>query len=396
MSGLDKLDHPEASFDHRDRPILEAEHEAFRSTVREFLGREVRPHHAQWEADGIVPRELWTKAGAQGLLCFDVPEEYGGAGVTDFRYNMVLAEEMTKAGASGPGFPVHTDIIVPYLTSLGTDEQKRRWLPGCVSGETITAIAMTEPGAGSDLQGIRTTAVDKGDHYVLNGSKTFISNGILADLVIVVARTDPEAGHKGISLLVVERGMAGFERGRNLDKMGLKAQDTAELFFEDVEVPKENLLGEEGSGFVSLMTNLPQERLSIATMAAAACEAVLGMCLDYAKEREAFGRPIGKFQHNRFLVAEMATEARIARVFVDDCVRLHNAGKLDTSLAAMAKWWTTELQTKIVDRAVQLHGGYGYMNEYPVARAYVDSRVQTIYGGTTEIQKEIIGRSLGL
>jgi alkylation response protein AidB-like acyl-CoA dehydrogenase len=396
MSGLDKLDHPEASFDHRDRPILEAEHEAFRSTVREFLGREVRPHHAQWEADGIVPRELWTKAGAQGLLCFDVPEEYGGAGVTDFRYNMVLAEEMTKAGASGPGFPVHTDIIVPYLTSLGTDEQKRRWLPGCVSGETITAIAMTEPGAGSDLQGIRTTAVDKGDHYVLNGSKTFISNGILADLVIVVARTDPEAGHKGISLLVVERGMAGFERGRNLDKMGLKAQDTAELFFEDVEVPKENLLGEEGSGFVSLKTNLPQERLSIATMAAAACEAVLGMCLDYAKEREAFGRPIGKFQHNRFLVAEMATEARIARVFVDDCVRLHNAGKLDTSLAAMAKWWTTELQTKIVDRAVQLHGGYGYMNEYPVARAYVDSRVQTIYGGTTEIQKEIIGRSLGL
>jgi alkylation response protein AidB-like acyl-CoA dehydrogenase len=378
------------------RPILEAEHEAFRSTVREFLEREVRPHHAQWEADGIVPRELWTKAGAQGLLCFDVPEEYGGAGVTDFRYNMVMAEEMTKAGASGPGFPVHTDVIVPYLTGFGSDEQKRRWLPGCVSGETITAVAMTEPGAGSDLQGIRTTAVDKGDHYVLNGSKTFISNGILSDLVIVVARTDPDAGHRGISLLVVERGMAGFERGRNLDKMGLKAQDTAELFFEDVEVPKENLLGEEGSGFVSLMSNLPQERLSIATMAAAACEAVLGMCLDYAKEREAFGRPIGTFQHNRFLVAEMATEARIARVFVDDCVRLHNAGELDTSLAAMAKWWTTELQTKIVDRAVQLHGGYGYMNEYPVARAYVDSRVQTIYGGTTEIQKEIIGRSLGL
>jgi acyl-CoA dehydrogenase len=378
------------------RPLLEAEHEAFRSTVRTFLEKEVVPHHAQWEADGIVPRELWTRAGAQGLLCFDVPEEYGGAGVGDFRYNMVVAEELTRAGASGPGFPVHTDIIVPYLTSLGTDEQKRRWLPGCVSGETITAIAMTEPGAGSDLQGIRTTAVDKGDHYVLNGSKTFISNGILADLVIVVARTDAEAGHKGISLLVVERGMAGFERGRNLDKMGLKAQDTAELFFDDVQVPKENLLGEEGSGFVSLMTNLPQERLSIATMAAAACEAVLDMCLAYAKEREAFGRPIGKFQHNRFLVAEMATEARVARVFVDDCVRLHNAGQLDTSLAAMAKWWTTELQTRLVDRAVQLHGGYGYMNEYPVARAFVDSRIQTIYGGTTEIQKEIIGRSLGL
>lgn len=383
-----------------ERPILEPEHESFRQTVRSFLEKEVVPHHAQWEEDGVVPRELWTRAGEQGLLCFDVPDEYGGAGVTDFRYNMVLAEEMTRAGASGPGFPVHTDIIVPYLTGLGTDEQKRRWLPGCVSGETITAIAMTEPGAGSDLQGIRTAAVDKGDHYVLNGSKTFISNGILADLVIVVARTDTQTdgglGHKGISLLVVERGMAGFERGRNLDKMGLKAQDTAELFFDDVVVPKANLLGEEGSGFVSLMTNLPQERLSIATMAAAACEAVLDMCLAYAKEREAFGRPIGKFQHNRFLVAEMATEARIARVFVDDCVRLHNEGRLDTSLAAMAKWWTTELQTKLVDRAVQLHGGYGYMNEYPVAKAFVDSRIQTIYGGTTEIQKEIIGRSLGL
>jgi alkylation response protein AidB-like acyl-CoA dehydrogenase len=383
-----------------ERPILEPEHESFRQTVRSFLEKEVVPHHAQWEEDGVVPRELWTRAGEQGLLCFDVPEEYGGAGVTDFRYNMVLAEEMTRSGASGPGFPVHTDIIVPYLSGLGTDEQKRRWLPGCVSGETITAIAMTEPGAGSDLQGIRTAAVDKGDHYVLNGSKTFISNGILADLVIVVARTDTQTdgglGHKGISLLVVERGMAGFERGRNLDKLGLKAQDTAELFFDDVVVPKANLLGEEGSGFVSLMTNLPQERLSIATMAAAACEAVLDMCLRYAKEREAFGRPIGKFQHNRFLVAEMATEARVARVFVDDCVRLHNEGRLDTSLAAMAKWWTTELQTKLVDRAVQLHGGYGYMNEYPVAKAFVDSRIQTIYGGTTEIQKEIIGRSLGL
>ena len=379
-----------------ERPILEAEHESFRQTVRSFLSNEVVPFHDQWEKDGVVPRELWTKAGAQGLLCFDVAEEYGGPGVDDFRYNMVMAEELTRAGVNGPGFLVHTDIIVPYLSSLGTDEQKRRWLPGCVSGETITAIAMTEPGAGSDLQGIRTTAVDKGDHYVLNGSKTFISNGILADLVIVVARTDPEAGHKGISLLVVERGMDGFERGRNLEKMGLKAQDTAELFFDNVVVPKENLLGEEGSGFVSLMMNLPQERLSIAMIAAAACEHILELSLSYAKEREAFGRPIGNFQHNRFLIAEMATEARIARVFVDDCVRLHNEGKCDVSLAAMAKWWTTELQTKLVDRAVQLHGGYGYMMEYPVARAYVDSRIQTIYGGTTEIQKEIIGRSLGI
>ncbi|MGZ5416039.1 MAG: acyl-CoA dehydrogenase family protein [Nocardioides sp.] len=379
-----------------ERPILEAEHESFRQTVRSFLEKEVVPFHDRWEKDGVVPRDLWTMAGAQGLLCFDVAEEYGGPGVADFRYNMVMAEELTRVGVNGPGFLVHTDIIVPYISSLGTEEQKQRWLPGCVSGETITAIAMTEPGAGSDLQGIRTTAVDKGDHYVLNGSKTFISNGILSDLVIVVARTDPEAGHKGISLLVVERGMAGFERGRNLEKMGLKAQDTAELFFDNVVVPKENLLGEEGSGFISLMMNLPQERLSIAMIAAAACEHILELSLSYAKEREAFGKPIGKFQHNRFLIAEMATEARIARVFVDDCVRLHNEGKCDVSLAAMAKWWTTELQTKLVDRAVQLHGGYGYMMEYPVARAFVDSRIQTIYGGTTEIQKEIIGRTLGI
>ena len=383
-----------------EREILTDEHEAFRRTVRSFIEKEVTPHHAQWETDGQVSREVWTRAGAQGLLCFDVAEEYGGPGVQDFRYNMVLAEEMTRAGAHGPGFPVHTDIIVPYISSLGTDEQKQRWLPGCVSGETITAIAMTEPGAGSDLQGIRTNAVDKGDHYVLNGSKTFISNGTMADLVIVVARTDTGSdgglGHKGISLLVVEKGMAGFDRGRNLDKVGMHAQDTSELFFDDVVVPKENLLGEEGSGFVSLMTNLPQERLSIAMMAAAACEAVLDLCLAYVKEREAFGRPIGKFQNTRFVIAEMATEAHIARVFVDDCVRRHNAGELDAKLASMAKWWTTELQKKIVDQGVQLFGGYGYMTEYPIAKAFMDSRVQTIYGGTTEIQKEIIGRSLGL
>jgi alkylation response protein AidB-like acyl-CoA dehydrogenase len=291
---------------------------------------------------------------------------------------------------------VHTDIIVPYLISLGTEEQKQRWLPGCVTGETITAIAMTEPGAGSDLQGVRTTAVDQGDHYLLNGSKTFISNGINADLVIVVARTNPEAGHQGISLLVVERGMEGFERGRNLDKIGMHAQDTAELSFTDVRVPKENLLGEEGSGFISLMMNLPQERLIIAAQAAAACEGIVEMCLEYAKTREAFGKPIGKFQHNRFLIAEMATEAKITRVFVDDCVRKHVAGKLDAVEASQAKYWATELQNKLVNQGVQLHGGYGYMLEYPIARAYLDSRISTIYGGTTEIQKEIIGRTLGL
>jgi alkylation response protein AidB-like acyl-CoA dehydrogenase len=309
---------------------------------------------------------------------------------------MVLAEEMTRAGAHGPGFGVHTDIIVPYLSSLGTAEQKQRWLPGCVSGETITAIAMTEPGAGSDLQGIRTAAVDKGDRYLLSGSKTFISNGAMADLVVVVARTNPDAGHQGISLLVVERGMAGFERGRNLSKVGMAAQDTSELFFDGVEVPKANLLGPEGSGFVSLMRNLPQERLSIAVTAAAACEAVLEMSLAYVKEREAFGRPIGTFQNTRFAIAEMATEAHIARVFVDDCVRRHNDGELDAAGASMAKWWTTELQKRTVDQGVQLFGGYGYMREYPIAKAFLDSRVQTIYGGTTEIQKEIIGRSLGL
>ncbi|HEU5456817.1 MAG TPA: acyl-CoA dehydrogenase family protein [Nocardioides sp.] len=379
-----------------DKPsIYTQEHEDFRATVREFLEREVVPHHDQWEKDGQVSREVWTKAGAQGLLCFDVDEAYGGAGVRDFRYNMVVAEEISRVGASGLGFPVHTDVIVPYISSLGTDEQKQRWLPGLVSGELISAIAMTEPGAGSDLQGIRTSAVDKGDHYVVNGSKTFISNGIMSDLVIVVARTNPEAGHQGISLLVVERGMDGFERGRNLEKVGLKAQDTAELFFDNVQVPKENLLGEEGSGFISLMNNLPQERVSIAAIAVAACEHILQLCLDYAKEREAFGRPIGKFQHNRFLLAEMATEVHIARVFVNDCVTKLNAGEVDTALASMAKWWTTELQKKLVDQAVQLHGGYGYMMEYPVARAFVDSRIQTIYGGTTEVQKEIIGRMLG-
>jgi alkylation response protein AidB-like acyl-CoA dehydrogenase len=380
-----------------DRPsIYEQEHEDFRQSVRTFMEKEVVPHHEQWEKDGQVSREVWTKAGAAGLLCFDVDEEYGGAGVKDFRYNTVVAEEMARAGASGPGFPVHTDIIVPYISQLGTPEQKQRWLPGLVSGELISAIAMTEPGAGSDLQGIRTHAVDKGDHYVLNGSKTFISNGILSDVVIVVCRTDPDAGHKGISLLVVERGMKGFDRGRNLDKVGMKAQDTAELFFDDVEVPKENLLGEEGSGFISLMMNLPQERISIAAMAVAAIEQILDLSLAYAKERQAFGRPIGSFQHNRFVLAEMATHAHVARVFVNDCILKLNAGEVDTTLAAMAKWWTTELQKQVTDAGVQLHGGYGYMMEYPIAKAFVDGRIQTIYGGTTEIQKEIIGRSLGV
>ncbi len=376
--------------------LYTSEHEDFRKTARTFYEREVVPFHDQWEKDGIVPRELWLKAGEAGLLCFDVPEEYDGPGVSDFRYNVIVSEEQTRANVSGPGFSVHTDIIVPYIISLGSEEQKKRWLPGTVSGEIITAIAMTEPGAGSDLQGVRTTAVDKGDHYLLNGSKTFISNGINADLVIVVARTDPDAGHKGISLLVVERGMEGFERGRNLDKIGLHAQDTSELSFTDVAVPKENLLGKEGEGFIYLMMNLPQERLIIAAQAVAASELILEMCLDYAKTREAFGKPIGKFQHNRFLIAEMATEVKVTRTFLDDCLRKHLDGKLTPVDAAMAKWWSTELQNKLVNQGVQLHGGYGYMMEYPIAKAFLDSRISTIYGGTTEIQKEIIGRSLGL
>jgi alkylation response protein AidB-like acyl-CoA dehydrogenase len=376
--------------------IYEGEHEDFRATAKAFLEKEVVPFHDQWEKDGIVPRELWKKAGDTGLLCFDVEEEYGGPGIKDFRFNSVLHEEMAKIGASGPGFFVHTDIIVPYISHLGTPEQKARWLPGCVSGDIITAVAMTEPGAGSDLQGVRTTAVDKGDHYLLNGSKTFISNGINADLVIVVAKTNPDAGAHGISLLVVERGMEGFERGRNLDKMGMKAQDTAELSFTDVVVPKENLLGEEGSGFVSLMTLLPQERISVASIAVAAVEQVLELSLDYARTREAFGRPIGRFQNTAFTLAEMATEAYLARLFLNDAVTQLNAGTADTVLASMAKWWTTELQKKFVDQGVQIHGGYGYMMEYPIAKAFVDSRIQTIYGGTTEVQKLIISRHLGL
>ncbi|HEY5421387.1 MAG TPA: acyl-CoA dehydrogenase family protein [Marmoricola sp.] len=378
------------------RDIFDDEHVAFRSAVGTFLDKEVVPFHGQWEKDGVVDREVWRKAGGQGLLGLQLPEEYGGGGTDDFRYNVVIGEEMTTRGVYGAAFPLFNDMIVPYLVASANDEQRRRWFPRLASGELIAAIAMSEPEAGSDLQGIRTTAVDKGDHYVLNGQKTFISNGILADLVIVVARTDPEAGHKGISLLVVERGMDGFERGRNLDKIGQHAQDTAELFFDNVAVPKENLLGEEGAGFRHLMTNLSQERLSIAVSAASACERVLQECLSYVKERTAFGRPIGKFQHTRFTIAEMATETHIARVFIDDCIRRHVAGDLDASTASMAKWWSTELQKRIVDQGVQLFGGYGYMMEYPIARAFVNSRVQTIYGGTTEIQKEIIGRSLGL
>jgi alkylation response protein AidB-like acyl-CoA dehydrogenase len=376
--------------------LYEAEHEAFRAMVRDFLAKEVVPHHAAWEEAGVVDRAVWLKAGEQGLLGIDVPEEYGGGGVKDFRYNAIIAAEISRIGASGLGFTLHNDVVAPYLTELATDEQKARWLPGFVSGELITAIAMSEPGAGSDLQGLKTTAVRDGDDWILNGSKIFITNGLLADLVLVVARTDPEAGARGFSLLAVERGMPGFERGRKLDKVGMKAQDTAELFFEDVRVPGANLVGTEGMGFIHLMTNLPQERLSIAAVAVAASRIVLDLTIQYCKDRTAFGRKIGSFQHNRFVLAEMETEVSIAETFLEKAILEHNAGRFTVEDAAKAKWWTTELQKRVVDQCLQLHGGYGYMLEYPVAKAFLDSRVQTIYGGTTEIMKEIIGRSLGV
>lgn len=379
-----------------ERRLFEPEHEDFRKTVRAFMEKEVVPNHEQWEEDGIVPRELWLKAGELGLLGFMMPEQYGGGGTNDFRYNVVMQEELTRVGASGVGFPLHTDLVSGYLLSYANDEQKARWFPKFCTGEMITAIAMTEPGTGSDLQSIKTTAVRDGDHYVVNGAKTFISNGINADFVIVAVKTDPDAGAMGVSLLVLERGMEGFTRGRNLEKMGLKAQDTAELFFDNVKVPVDNLLGEEGKGFIYLMEKLPQERLTISVVAAAACRAAIDQTLEYVKTREAFGRPIGKFQNTRFVMAELETEQRIAQVFVDRSVEELNAGTLTIEDAAAGKWWTTELQKKTVDACLQLHGGYGYMSEYPISKAYVDTRIQTIYGGTTEIMKEIIGRMMGL
>ncbi|SHM93020.1 acyl-CoA dehydrogenase family protein [Cryptosporangium aurantiacum] len=379
------------------RTLYEDDHEAFRSTARTFMAKEVVPFHEEWESEGLVDRRIWTAAGAQGLLGTDVPEEYGGGGIKDFRYNAVLTEETIAVGASGVGFSLHNDVTAPYLTELTTDEQKQRWLPGFCSGEIITAIAMTEPGAGSDLQGITTHAKRDGSDFVLNGSKTFITNGIHADLVLVVARTDPDAkAAQGTSLIAVERGMPGFERGRNLDKIGMKAQDTAELFFDDVRIPASNVVGELNQGFIHLMTMLPQERLSIAVAAVAGARAVFDRTLEYAKERKAFGRPVGSFQHNRFVLAEIATELEFAETYVEKAILEHNAGRYTVVDAAMAKWWTTELQKRVVDRCLQLHGGYGYMREYPIARAYTDTRITTIYGGTTEIMKEIVGRSLGV
>jgi alkylation response protein AidB-like acyl-CoA dehydrogenase len=379
-----------------ERTLFEPEHELFRESYQKFLAQHVAPNHEKWEEQNIVDRDVWVEAGKQGFLGTAVPEEFGGGGVKDFRYNAIITEETTKGGFSGIGFTLHNDVVAPYLLELSNEEQKQRWLPGFASGELISAIAMTEPGTGSDLQGIKTKAVRDGDHWVLNGSKTFITNGINADIIIVVACTDPDKGAQGFSLLVVERDMPGFERGRNLDKIGMKAQDTAELSFTDVRVPAANLLGEEGMGFFYLMKNLPQERLSIAVVAAAAMESVLESTIQYCRDRKAFGKSIGSFQNTRFVLAELATETTAVRILVDKFIEQLNAEKLTVQEAAMAKWWTTEAQVKLIDRCLQLHGGYGYMKEYPVAKAYMDSRVQTIYGGTTEIMKEIIGRSLNL
>jgi len=379
-----------------EQHLYEPVHEEFRALCREFLTREVTPYHDAWEKAGIVDREIWRKAGATGLLGMDVDEKYGGGGQDDFRFNSVLVEEIVAAGASGLGFGLHNDVVAPYLVQLTTDEQKGRWLPGFCSGDIVTAIAMSEPGAGSDLAGVRTTAVRDGDAYVLNGQKTFITNGELADLVVVVVSTAPAEGAHGLSLIAVERGMPGFERGRRLEKVGLKANDTAELFFTGCRVPAENLIGTENHGFYHLMANLPRERLGIAVAAVAAAESILAMTLDYVRTRQAFGRPVGSFQHNRFLLAELATEVTIARTFLNHCISEYASGRLTVEDAAKVKWWTTELQNKVADRCVQLHGGYGYMLEYPVAKAWLNSRVQTIYGGTTEIMKEIVGRGLGL
>jgi alkylation response protein AidB-like acyl-CoA dehydrogenase len=378
------------------RDLFEPEHDMFRESFRRFLEREVVPRAEEFERDGIMDRAIFARAGAAGFLAMEAPEEYGGGGVKDFRYNTVILEEIaeTAIGGSGLGISLHNDICLPYFLGLCNEEQKRRWLPGICSGELITAVAMTEPGIGSDLASMTTTAVRDGDVYVVNGSKTFITNGVNADLVITAVKTDPTQKHKGMSLLIIERGTPGFERGRNLEKIGLHSQDTAELFFTDARVPVANLLGAEGEGFRYLVTNLPQERLSIAAAGLANARAAYRWTLEYVKERQAFGQPIAAFQNTRFKLAELATEIAVAEAFIDKAILAHNRGELSAEEAAMAKWWCTELQGRATDIGVQLHGGYGFMAEYPIARAYADARVTRIYGGTTEIMKEIIGRSI--
>ena len=382
------------------RRHYESEHLAFADAARSFLDKELVPHYLDWERDGITPRDVFAAAGRGGFLGMAIPDEYGGGGTDDFRFNQAFGEQVSYAGVTGAGLglTLHNDICLPYFLAYCSDEQKQRWLPGIASGELITAIAMSEPGAGSDLAGIRTSAVREspsGDYYTVNGAKTFITNGINADLVITAVRTSAER-HRGLTLLVLERGMAGFDRGRNLAKIGLHSQDTAELSFADVRVPVANRLGDEGAGFAQLVANLPQERISIAIAGLSAAQTAFDHTVAYVRERKAFGNSIGSLQNTKFVLAEIATEIDVAQAFVDACVRALGLGELTADDAAKAKWWCTELQGRVVDRCVQLHGGYGYMLEYPIARAYADARVTRIYGGATEIMKEIIGRSLKL
>jgi alkylation response protein AidB-like acyl-CoA dehydrogenase len=380
------------------RKLFDDEHDEFRSSFRRFVEADMVPRSAQWDEAGIVDREAFEQAGKHGFLGMAIPSEYGGGGSHDFRFNLIVAEELHRVGMNGAalGFALHNDICLPYFLHYANPEQCDRWLPGIARGDQILAIAMTEPGTGSDLASIATSAIRDGDEFVINGSKTFITNGINSDLVVVAVKTDPTLAHKGISLVVVERDTPGFARGRNLDKLGLHAQDTAEMYFTDCRIPVDNLLGTEGQGFVHLVANLPQERLSLAAGGLSGARAALDWTTEYVRQRTAFGVPIGSFQNTRFTLAEVATEVEMGQVFIDRCVEALNAGELTAEDAAMAKWWCTEMQGRVVDRCLQLHGGYGYMNEFPIAKAFVDARVTTIYGGTTEIMKEIIGRSLRL
>jgi len=377
------------------RTLFSPDHETFRDSVRRFMEDEVKPRDEKWQEQGFVDRDAWLSAGKNGFLCMSMPEQYGGSGA-DKLYSMVLFEEQARINNSSLGFGLHSEIVAPYLLNYGSDALKAKYLPKMASGEMIGAIAMSEPGAGSDLQAVKTSAVKKGDCYIVNGSKTFITNGWNCDLVIVVAKTDPAKGAKGTSLVVVDTSMKGFSKGRRLKKLGLKGQDTAELFFDNVEVPAGNLLGQEGNGFIYLMQELPWERMQIAIMAAAKCEAALGWTIDYVNQRKAFGKPVSGFQNTRFKLAELATQVQVMRVFVDRCMELLEAGKLDTATASMAKYWTTDMEGRVIDECLQLHGGYGFMWEFPIAQAYADARVARIYGGTNEIMKEVISRSIGL
>ncbi|GAA1903539.1 acyl-CoA dehydrogenase family protein [Lapillicoccus jejuensis] len=379
------------------RHLYDDDHEAFRASVKEFVDRTLAPRAQEMLELKAIPRDVWQEAGKQGLLGLDIPEEYGGAGAGDYRFNAVAAEEIAKVNAAVSScFGIHSDVCPPYLVDLGTDEQKQRWLPGIASGELVCAIAMTEPSGGSDLAALRTTAVRDGDEWVVNGSKTFITNGYGADLVIVATRTDPSKGAKGITLFVLETGMEGFTRGRKLDKVGQEESDTAELFFSDVRVPDANRIGEEGMGFVAMMQRLPQERIGSAISNTWHAAQILQETIGYAKERKAFGQPIGAFQHNKFLLAELVTKIEVTTAYVDDCVLAHSQGRLTAVDAAKAKWWSAQVQNEVLDACVQLYGGYGFMNEYRVARAWRDARVTKIWAGSNEIMKELIGRDLGL